>query len=73
MHLIEPLPLIIVIQISKENSVEIIESLCIPFIATTRIFMLVLGFSSILISLSGNLKTKLGTKRNFTEKFSLCN
>ena len=73
MHLIVLLPLIIVIQISKENSVESIESLCIPFIVTTRIFMLVLGLSSILISLSGDLKTKLGTKQNFNEKFSLCN
>ena len=56
---------------SKDNYVQSIKRLCISFIATISIHsVLPLWFYS--ISLSGDVETNPGPKRNSTETFSFC-
>ena len=55
---------------SKDNYVQSIKRLCISFIIITSIYsILPLQFYSILITLSGDVKTNPGPKRNSTETF----
>ena len=58
---------------SKDNYVQSIKRLCISFIVTISIHsILPLWFYSILITLSGDVETNPGPKRNSTETFSFC-
>ena len=58
---------------SKDNYVQSIKRLCISFIITISIHsILPLWFYSILITLSGDVETNPGPKRNSTETFSFC-
>ena len=57
----------------KDNYVQITERLCISFIVTRSILsVLPLWLCSILITLSGDVETNPGPKRNSTETFSFC-
>ena len=65
--------LTILMCISKDNYVQSIKRLCISFIITISIHsILPLWFYSILITLSGDVETNPGPKRNSTETFSFC-
>ena len=57
----------------KDNYVQSTERLCISFIVTRSILsVLPLWLCSILITLSGDVETNPGPKRNSTETFSFC-
>ena len=72
-HQIIVLLLTIVMYMSKENYVQSMKRLCISFIITISIhFILPLWFCSIIITLSGDVKTNPAPKRNSTETFSFC-
>ena len=72
-HQIILLLLTILMCISKDNYVQSIKRLCISFIITISIHsILPLWFYSILITLSGDVETNPGPKRNSTETFSFC-
>ena len=65
--------LTIVMCMLKDNYVQSIKRLCISFIDTVSIHsVLPLWFYSILITLSGDVETNPGPKRNSTETFSFC-
>ena len=58
---------------SKDNYVQIIKRLCTSFIIITSIHSIIpLWFYSVLITLSGDVETNPGPKRNSTETFSIC-
>ena len=57
----------------KDNYVQSIKRLCISFIIIISLHsILPLWFYSILITLSGDVETNPGPKRNSTETFSFC-
>ena len=63
----------ILISMSKDNYVQSIKRLCISFIIVISTHsILPLWFYSILITLSGNVETNPGPKRNYTRTFSSC-
>ena len=65
--------LTILMCMSKDNYVQSIKRLCISFIITISIHsILPLWFYSISITLSGDVETNPGPKRNSTETFSFC-
>ena len=73
LHQIILLLLTIVMCMSKDNYVQSIKRLCISFIITISIHsILPLWFYSISITLSGDVETNPGPKRNSTETFSFC-
>ena len=72
-HQIILLLLTIVMCMSKDNYVQSIKRLCISFITTRSIHsVLPLWFYSISITLSADVETNPGPKRNCTETFSFC-
>ena len=65
--------LTILICMSKDNYIQSIKRLCISFIIVISTHsILPLWFYSILITLSGNVETNSGPKRNYTKTFSFC-
>ena len=72
-HQIMLLLLTIVMCMLKYNYVQSIKRRCISFIVTTGILSaLPLWLYSLLITLSGDVETNPGPKRNSTETFSFC-
>ena len=58
---------------SKDDYVQNIKRFCISFIVTISThFILPLWFYSILVTLSSDVETNPGPKRNSTETFSFC-